>query len=100
MIKTNNNPPIKILSAIRSYLIANFSLVVRIDKKEKKQLVINKIHAMPVISSIFETSLSFAIFSEVKTIKQKPSKLDDVFKMCCDLFCISYLSIKQLILQN
>jgi len=78
----------KILSAILSYLNANFSLVVRIDKKEKKQLDIKKIQATPVISSILETSLSFDILSEVKTTRQKPNKLDEVFKMCCDLLIV------------
>jgi hypothetical protein len=64
------------------------SFDVRIDKKEKKQLAINKIHATPVISSILDTSLYFDIFREVRTIRQNPNKLDDVFRICCVLLFV------------
>lgn len=58
------------------------------DKKEKIQLEIKKIHAIPVISSILDTSLNFDILSEVRTIRQNPNKLDDVLKICCDLLTV------------
>ena len=88
--KTKSKATIKILSAIFSYLILKFSFAVRMDKKEKKQLAIRSIHAIPVISSIFDTSLNFDILRDVRTMRQNPNKLDDVFRICCVLvFAIS-----------
>lgn len=85
IMKTKNKAKIKILSAIFSYLIIFFSFILLIDKKEKRQLEINRIQATPVNSSIIETSLYFDIFNEVKTTRQKPNKLEAVLKICCDL---------------
>jgi hypothetical protein len=82
---TKNKATIKILSAMRSYLTVRISFDVRIEKKEKIQLAINNMHATPVSSSIFDSSLNFDIFNEVRTIRQNPNKLDDVFKICCVL---------------
>jgi hypothetical protein len=58
---------------------------VRIDKKDKRLLAINKIHATPVSSSIIDTSLNFDILSEVKTIRQNPIRFEEVFSICDDL---------------
>jgi hypothetical protein len=85
MIKTSDIPAIKILSAIFSYLTERLSLEVRIDKNEKKQLAVKRTQAIPVNSSIFDVSLIAEILSEVKTIRQKPNKLEEVLRMCCDL---------------
>ena len=54
------------------------------DKNEKIQLPINANIVMAVSSSIIVVSLIFNIFSEVKTTKQIPSKLDDAFKIWGD----------------
>ena len=90
--KTNNKATMKILSAIFSYLALKCSFAVRMDKKDKIQLAINKIHAMPVISSILDASLNLDILNEVKTTRQNPNKLEDVLKICCVLlFAIKLL---------
>jgi L-rhamnose mutarotase len=73
------------LSAILSNRTLLFSFVERMDKNEKKQHAINKIQATPVTSSILDSSLTFDIFSEVKTTKQNPNKLEEVFNMCDEL---------------
>lgn len=63
----------------------------RIDKKERIQLTINKIAAIPVNSSIMVTSLNLYILREVRTTRQNPNKLEDVFKICDDLlFAINF----------
>jgi hypothetical protein len=91
IVKTNNKAIIKSMSAIFSYRLLNFSFVVRMERKEKRLLAINKMHATPVNSSINVTSLNLDILSEVKTIRQNPNKLDDVFRMCSDfLFAINF----------
>ena len=81
MRKTMTRAIIKILSAILSSLLLLLSSVALIDKKEKKQLVVRKIQVTPVNSSIKDTSLNLVIFNEVKTTRQKPSKLDEVFRI-------------------
>ncbi|NVO08433.1 MAG: hypothetical protein HXX16_00585 [Bacteroidales bacterium] len=81
MAKTKNNATTKILSASFSYPILNTSVLARIDKKENKLLPANKIHATPVNSSINDASLYFEILSDVKTTRQNPNKLVDVFKI-------------------
>lgn len=57
------------------------------DRKEKKLLNTKTIQATPVNSSIKDVSLYFVTFKEVSTTRQNPNKFDDVFKMCCELFC-------------
>ncbi len=71
----------KTASAIRSYLKLKFSFNERMDRNEKKLLTIKRIEASPVHSSIKVTSLNLETFSEVSTIRQKPKRFDDVFKM-------------------
>lgn len=60
------------------------------DKNEKMLLTIKKIVPIPVSSSIMDTSLYFDILREVNTTKQNPNKLEEVFKMCSDLFLDIY----------
>ncbi len=85
----------KMKSAKLSYLIISLSFLVLIDKKENKQLAISSTLATPVISSIFDISLSFDILSEVKTTRQNPSRLEEVFKICCDLLFAIILKINR-----
>jgi hypothetical protein len=89
--KTNSREVTKIYSAIFSYLIFSLPLLVLIDRKENRLLPANNIQAAPVNSSIIDASLNFDILSVVSTIRQKPSKLDDVLRMCCELpFAITF----------
>ena len=55
------------------------------DKNERMLLTIKKIVHIPVSSSMIDTALYFDILREVKTTKQNPNKLEEVFKMCSDL---------------
>ncbi len=75
----------KIKSAIFSYFGSSRSFEVRIERNENRQLPMSRIQAKPVNSSMRDTSLIFDIFSEVSTIRQKPSRFDEVYKMCSDL---------------
>ena len=52
------------------------------------QLTINKIAATPVNSSIIVLSLNLDILREVKTTRQNPNKLDDVFSIWDDLLSV------------
>ena len=85
IIKTDSNAIKKNLSAIVSYILTSLSFVVRIDKNENILLVIKKIQATPVNSSIFVSWSYFDILSDVKTTKQNPNRFEDVFKICCEL---------------
>jgi hypothetical protein len=58
-------------------------------RKDNKQLLIKIIMASAAPSSINEDSLRFEILTEVKTIKQNPNKLAEVFKICGALFVLS-----------
>jgi hypothetical protein len=77
----------KSISPIRNTMSATFSYFtlltdfVRIDKKESMLLVIKKIMATAVNSSINVASLNFRTLMEVRTIKHKPSRLDEVFRI-------------------
>jgi hypothetical protein len=79
--KSISNASKKIISAYFSYLALRLSFTVRIDKNDRKLAAVNKIDATPVNSSIIVCSLYFDILREVKTIRQKPSKFDDVFNI-------------------
>ena len=65
------------------------------DKNERMLLAIKKIVPTPVSSSMIDTELYFDILREVKTTRQNPNKLEEVFKMCSDLL----LAIKFLLLK-
>ena len=78
-------PVIKKMSAIFSYLADVFSFSFLIEKNESIQLTMKAMVATAVNSSISEDCFKCKTFNEVKTRKQSPSKLDEVFKMCEDL---------------
>lgn len=58
----------------------------RMAIKDNMQLVINSITATTANSSISEPSVRASFFNDVNTIKQMPSKLAEVLRMCGDLF--------------
>lgn len=77
-----------IIRAIKKKISAYFSnfrpedsLVLLIDKNESRLLAISKTEAAPVNSSISDISLYLLIFNEVKTMRQNPSRLDEVLRM-------------------
>ena len=86
--KRQNKPTRKHISAIFSNLSPILDLL-RIAKKERILLIINKIIAAVVNSSTMVSDWSFNKRSEVRTIKQIPSKLDDVLRICGDVFFLS-----------
>ena len=73
------------MSANCSYRKEYLSFLARMDKKERKLLVINNIVATPVNSSINVPELYLDILSEVKTTRQNPIRVEDVVRICCDL---------------
>ncbi len=80
VINRTNNPVRKIKSAAFSIVWLYFDCF-RIDKKDKRQLAIKRIMATKVISSMIVFSDFPNTLSEVKTRKQIPNRLEDVFKM-------------------
>ena len=56
--------------------------MLRMERNEHKQLVINNTKEMAVIWSIIVVSLNLKSFMEVNTTKQKPRKLEDAFNIC------------------
>lgn len=74
------NPDKKIISAAFSYL-DDLTETLLIDRKDKILLIINRIVATEVHSSINVVPLNFNTFIEVNTRKQMPSKLAEVFKI-------------------
>ena len=81
VIKRQTKPVKKIISATFSYWLP-ISELLRIERKDKILLHINRIVAIEVHSSINVVPLNFKTFKEVSTRKQIPSKLAEVFKMC------------------
>lgn len=62
---------------------------VLIEEKEKKQETVSSNAIMEVSSSIICVSVRLAIRKEVITKRQKPSRLAEVLRICCDvLFAI------------
>lgn len=91
------NPKRKARSATFSYRFI-FPLI---DKNERIQLIINKIVATIVSSSIKVVCEKFKIFSDVKTTKQSPKRLEEALRICGDLsffglasFIICWLTAK------
>lgn len=80
VINNRNNPLRKNMSASFSSRTLLFSFL-RIDIKDKMQLAINMMIASVAISSMMVASFRFNTLMEVSTIKHKPSRLDDVFKI-------------------
>ncbi|WP_162796035.1 hypothetical protein [Pedobacter nanyangensis] len=72
-------------SASFSNLTERISILLLIDRKESKQLLMKHIMAKAAPSSIKLASLSLFILDEVSTTKQKPSKLAEVLRICVDL---------------
>ena len=81
VIKSTINPPRNAISALSSSFGAR-GFLLRSARKESKQLVIKNTIAIAAPSSIADDSDSFETFTDVNTIKQKPNKLADVFKIC------------------
>ena len=90
--KRTNRPNRKIKSADLSNLLFK-SLFFLMERKDRMELVMNKIMASAVVSSINVLSCIFDTLMEVSTIKQSPSKVADVFRIWGDLFCSINLAI-------
>ena len=69
-----------------SFLPASVSSF-RIDKNDNTALVIKRIDAIPVSSSMRVMLLYFVAFSEVRMIKQKPSIFDEVLSIWLERDC-------------
>ena len=89
VINKTINPKRNKISASLS-IFAERLVVLRMARKDNKQLVMKTIMAKAAPSSIKDDSSSLEILTEVKTMKQKPNKLADVFSMCGDLFSFIY----------
>ncbi|MCX3263407.1 hypothetical protein [Pedobacter agri] len=74
------NPDKNTKSAIFSSFWLLF-LSLRMEMKDKIQLVIKHITAATANSSIRESSTRFSFFKDVSTMKHIPSKLADVLKI-------------------
>ena len=81
VINKTERPVIKKNSAVFSYLILNFLLLLRIERNEKILLIIKEIVAIAVRSSINDVCCNFKTFRDVKTIKQIPNRFDEVFNI-------------------
>lgn len=68
-------------SAIVSYFSLSLLLQLRRDRNEKRLLVIKDTAAIAVNSSIIDVCFNFKTCNEVKTIKQRPSRFDEVFNI-------------------
>ncbi len=73
-------PAIKIISATCSYR-SLFFVRLRIERKEKSELAMNNKIATVAISSITVDFDTFSTFSEVSTMKQMPSRLEEAFNI-------------------
>ena len=78
------NPIKKTISATRSNFSERISLLERIERKERIQLIINVKADKPVISSMIVAVVNLEILIEVNTTRQNPSRLDELFKICGD----------------
>jgi len=81
VVNKTERPVIKKNSAVFSYLILNLLLLLRIERNDKILLIIKEIVAIAVNSSINDVCFNFKTFCDVKTIKQRPSKFDEVFSI-------------------
>jgi hypothetical protein len=88
VINKTINPKRNKISASLSIFVAR-AVVLRMARKDNKQLLIKMIIAKAAPSSIKDDSSSFEILTDVKTMKQNPNKLAEVFKICGDLFSFS-----------
>lgn len=81
VINKTERPVIKKNSAMFSYFTLSLLLLLRIDRNDKKLLVIKDIVAIAVNSSIIDVCFNFKTFNDVRTIKQSPSRFDEVFNI-------------------
>lgn len=88
VIKSTMRPIRNRMSALRSILKERFPELF-MARKEERQLLIKMMIASAAPSSIMDDWESLEILTDVSTIKQKPNKLAEVFKICGDLFCFS-----------
>ena len=91
--KRQSKPTRKHISATFSKRSLILLFLLRIAKKERILLIMNKIIAAVVNSSTMVSDWSFNKRSDVRTIKQIPSKLDDVLRICGDVFFLSSIII-------
>lgn len=82
--KSKNSPERKITSATFSKR-SLFDFLLRIDRKESTLLIINMTMATEVNSSIIVFPFRLSTLKDVRTIKQNPNRLEEVFKMWGDL---------------
>ena len=81
VMNKTKRPVIKIKSAIFSYFSVSLLLLLRIERKDKRLLVIKDTVAIAVNSSMSDVCFSLRTLSEVSTIKQRPRRLDEVFNI-------------------
>jgi hypothetical protein len=93
VVKSRNNPPRKIKSAILSYKLLLCVLDLN-DKKENRQLPINKTMATKVISSMIVFLSMLNNLSEVRRIKQMPNKLEAAERIWDDFSLLSSIKIR------
>ena len=89
--KRQINPMRKDISAIFSSLLPT-SVLLLIAKKERILLIINKIIAAAVNSSIKVSACTFNKRNDVSTMKQIPSRLEEVFRICGEVFFLSSIT--------
>ena len=90
MIKIPSKAIIKNKSAILSSFFSRDGLsTVRIERKEEIQEKVSKTPTIEVISSILCVSLVLLMWTEVITKRQKPRRVAEELKICCEvLFAI------------
>lgn len=90
--KSKKSPVRKKISAI----LSSFKLEVlslRMERNERILLAMNITMARVATSSMIVAALRFNIFMEVSTIKQSPSRLEDVLRMWGDLSLFDDMAI-------
>ena len=85
-----NSPERKMKSATFSYRILG-SLLLRMDKNESTQLIMNRMMANAVSSSTKVVSILLFMLIDVRTIKQSPRSVADVLRMCGDFSLFSFI---------
>lgn len=74
----------KTISAALSSFSDRLSFFVRMDRKDSRQLITSRMAPMPVMSSMIVALPDLDTLMEVNTIKQNPSRLEEVLSMCGD----------------
>jgi hypothetical protein len=88
VINRTMRPEKKQRSANRSSF-APRAVLLRMARKDNKQLLMKITMAKAAPSSINDDSVSAEILTDVNTIKQNPSRLAEVFKICGELLFLS-----------